>query len=110
MASQGTRDLEARTSSGISASGMRLRNIRLTAPVTALKAKRMANCHGRGSPARQAAAIRKVTKLPEFWTAASRARYFPRKPGGTSSVIHGNQAQLEMPRERLKQNSSINIS
>ena len=69
----------------------------------------MANCQERGSPARQAAAMRNVMKLARFWTAASRARYLPRNAAGTSAVIHGSQAQLEMPRERLKPNSSINI-
>ena len=49
-------------------------------------------------------------KLARFWTAASRARYLPRKADGTRAVIHGSQAQLEMPRERLKQNSSISMS
>src|ERR1039457_4379960 len=109
ISSQGTRPLEARVSSGISASGMRLRKVRLTAPIVALKANRMANCQLRGWPARQAAAMRKVMKLARFWTAASRARYLPRNEVGTSAVIHGSQAQLEMPRERLKPNGSINI-
>src|SRR5262249_34962241 len=87
-----------------------LRKVRLTAPMTALKANRMANCHGRGSPARQAAATRKVRKLAKFWTPASRARDLPRRAGGTRAGIQGSQAQLEMPRDRLKQKSSINIS
>src|SRR6266702_3149424 len=91
---------------------MRLRKARLTAPMMALKANRMANCQGRGcgSPVRQAAAIRKVTKLAEFCTPASLTRYLPRRSGGTSAVIQGSQAQLEMPRERLKPNKSISIS
>ena len=80
------------------------------AMMIALKANRLANCHGRGSPARQAPASRKVMKLARFWTAASRARYLPRNGAGTSAVIHGSHAQLEMPRDRLKQNSSISIS
>src|SRR5512140_1812702 len=101
--------------------------------MSALNANRLANCQGRGlaetaarlpwplaargapppglnDPARQAAAIRKVKKLARFCTAWSRAKYFPRKPGGTSAVIHGSQAQLEIPRERLKKNNSISIS
>ena len=49
-------------------------------------------------------------KLARFWTAWSRPRYLPRNGPGTSAVIHGSHAQLEMPRDRLKQNSSISIS
>src|SRR5512133_2243818 len=92
---------------------MRLRKLRLTAPIVALNPKRIANCHGRGAsvapvPPRQAAAKRNVTKLARFCTAASRARYLPRIEGGTRAVIHGSQAQLEMPLERLKPNSNAN--
>src|SRR5262249_29123264 len=66
ISSHGTAPFAARTSSGISASGMRLRKLRLIAPVTALKANKIANCQGCGSPARHAAATRKVTKLARF--------------------------------------------
>src|SRR5437868_3177097 len=110
MSSQGTRPFEMRSSSAISASGMRLRKLKLTAPITALKAKIAANCDERGLPARQAAATMNVTKLPEFCTAASRDKYFPRKVTGTNSVIQGSHAQLEMPRDKLKQNNSTSIS
>src|SRR5262245_56653793 len=109
IASLGTRPFEARASSGISASGMRFKNERLIAPITALKANSSANCQGPGSPARQAADTRKVTKLHEFCVAASIERYFPRKEAGTRIVIQGSQAQLEMPRDRLKQNRSAKI-
>src|SRR5229473_4778142 len=110
MSSQGTGALEARISSGISASGIRLRKDRLTAPVSALNANRTANRHGGGSPARQVAAMRNVVKLPRFWTPASRPRYLPRRAGGTRAVIHGSQAQLEMPRDKLKQKRSTSIN
>ena len=50
-------------------------------------------------------------KLARFWTAGIARRGICRAEGaGTSAVIHGSHAQLEMPRERLKQNSSISIS
>src|SRR4051812_3963512 len=110
MASHGTRVLDPLTDSGMAASGMRLRKLRLIVPIIALKQNKTANCHGLGSPKRQAAAITNVTKLHAFCTAASRARYFPRKLGGTSNVIHGNQAPLEIPRERLKQKSNTIIN
>src|SRR5690348_9562471 len=101
---------------------MRLRKLRLTAPMIALHPNNTANCHGRGSgsagpPApdvrlvfcteatvRQAPARTNVMKLARFCKAWSRERYLPRNPAGTSVVIHGSQAQLEIPRERLKQN------
>src|SRR5205809_1133023 len=101
MASHGTRFFELQISSAMATSGMRLRNERLTAPMAALKPNKRANCHGRVVPARQAAETKKVTKLPELCTPASRARYLPRKAGGTSTVIQGSQALLEMPRETL---------
>src|SRR3954451_13193010 len=88
---------------------MRFRNERLMAPITALKANNMENCQAPGSPARHAAEIRNVTKLHEFCVAASIDKYFPRNDAGTRIVIHGSQAQLEMPRDRLKQNSRANI-
>src|SRR5207247_6174164 len=49
-------------------------------------------------------------KLAKFTQAASRTRYRPRIQAGTSEVIHGSQAQLEMPRERLTAKSNISIS
>src|SRR6476619_1908742 len=88
---------------------MRFRKVRLMAPMTALNAKINANCHAPGSPARHAAATRNVTKLHEFCVAASMERYFPRKVSGTKIVIHGSQALLEMPRERLKQKSKASM-
>src|SRR6266542_437099 len=90
----------------VGTSGMRFRKTRLTAPMMALKVKSTANCRGRVCPARHAAEIKKVTKLATFCTAASRTRYFPRNAAGTSTVIQGSHAQLEMPRDRLKQNNS----
>src|SRR5437016_4285341 len=85
---------------------MRFRKNRLAAPIEALKANSTANCHGRGSSPRQPAAARKQAKLARFTQPASAARYFPRTAAGTSDVIHGSQAQLEIPRERLKAKSS----
>ncbi len=93
-------------------SGMRLRKVRLTAPMTALKAKRTANCHGCGSArARQAAAMRKVMKLARFWTAASRARYLPRnggrdqrgdprQPGATGDAAREVEAEQQHQHQR----------
>src|SRR3954470_19716652 len=107
MASQGTREVEVRTSSGTGVSGMRLRKTRLAAPMSALKAKRMENCQACGSVPRQKAAMTKVMALQKFAHAASRTRYWPRNDCGTSAVIQGSQAQLEIPRERLKQKRSI---
>src|SRR5262245_5912194 len=89
---------------------MRLRKIRLATPIIALNAKSTANCHAAGCSPRQKPDRMKLTKLAKFTQAASRERYRPRIAAGTSEVIHGNQAQLEMPRERLKANSSVNIS
>src|SRR5882724_8703767 len=98
--------MEVRSSSGGSTSGIRFKKTKLAAPIIALKPKRAANCHGSGSPARQSAASRKQPKLARFTHPASRARYFPRTGAGTNEVIHGNQAQLEMPRDRLKAKSN----
>src|SRR5438067_9774442 len=102
MSPHGTRFLEARSSSGGSTSGIRLRKNKLAAPMMALKAKRTLNCQACGPLARQAAASKKQPKLARFTHPASRARYLPRTAAGTSEVIQGSQAQLEMPRERLK--------
>ena len=89
---------------------MRFKKLRLVAPMTALKAKRTANCHGFGSPARQNAASRKQTKLARLTHPASRAKYLPRTGAGTSELIQGSQAQLEIPRDRLKAKSSSSSS
>src|ERR1051326_978901 len=109
MDSHGTRFLDDLISSGIAASGIRFRNARLMAPITPLKANRIANWKGLGSPASVTAATKNVMKLPVFCTPASRERYFPRSVAGTSRVIHGSQAQLEIPREMLKQQSNARI-
>src|ERR1019366_1086920 len=110
ISSHGTRVVEVRISSGMAASGMRLRNTRLAAPISPLKANNMLNCQGCGSSPRQNAAMTNVIKLAELAQAASRTRYRPRNDSGTSAVIHGSHAQLEMLLERLKQNNSINSS
>src|SRR5205809_4609789 len=89
---------------------MRLRNTRLAAPMAPLKAKSAANCQARGSTPRQSAATRKLRKLARFTQPASRDRYCPRTAAGTSDEIHGNQAQLEMPRDRLKPKSKASTS
>src|SRR5688572_21901632 len=110
MASHGTGPFEDRTTSSvISASGIRFKKLKLIAPVTALNANKAANCPGPGLPARQAAASKKVKKLARFWTAPSRDKYLPLKFSGTNAVIQGNHAQLEMPRDKLKQNSSMSM-
>src|SRR5262245_11013653 len=85
---------------------MRFRKKRLAAPASALNANSRENCHGRDEPLSRPAETRKATKHPKFIVAASRTKYLPLKSGGTSSVIQGSQAQLEMPRDRLKQNNS----
>jgi len=38
-----------------------------------------------------------------------RQNIFPTRAGGTSDEIHGSQAQLEIPRDRLNPNSSARI-
>src|SRR4030095_3529413 len=89
---------------------MRLRKMRLATPIIALNAKSTANCHAAGCAPRQKPERMKLTKLAKFTQAASRERYRPRREAGTSEVIQGSQAQLEMPRDRLNANSSVNIS
>src|SRR6266516_630927 len=106
MAPHGTAPLERSAVSPAGPSGIRLRNIRLTAPMAPLKAKSAANCQGRGLAPRHNAEMRKLKQLAEFTRAASRDRYRPRTSAGTSEEIHGNQAQLEMPRDRLNPKSS----
>src|SRR5262245_44117770 len=76
----------------------------------ALNPNKMAKRHCCGFDPRQAAEKTMVRKLPQFTHAASRVRYLPRTASGTRDVIHGSHAQLEMPRERLKQNRNINMS
>jgi len=88
---------------------MRFRKPRLTTPMVALNANNTANCQGRSVWPRQSAESRKDTKLATFTKAASRARYLPRTASGTSEEIHGSQAALEMPRERLKPKSSVSM-
>src|SRR5687767_10849688 len=88
---------------------MRLRKMRLIDPIAALKANRTANCHGAGVCPRHRAERIKLMKLARLTQAASRERYFPRTPSGTREAIQGSQAQLEMPRERLKAKSSMII-
>src|SRR5579871_5755344 len=89
---------------------MRFKKLKLIAPITPLKTNSAENCHACGSSPSVNAATRKVMKLAQFAQAASRNKYFPRNAGGTSPVIHGSHAQLEMPRDRLKQNSSDRTS
>src|SRR5690606_26742842 len=90
--------------------GIRFRKIRLTAPARALKAKRTENCHAAGSFPSSSDAKIMVTKLPQFTQAASIVRNFPRTEAGTREDIHGSQAQLDMPRERLKPNRNRRIN
>ena len=73
---------------------------------TALKANTAVNRQPPGSRPSTPAHSSSATMPAVLMTAASRERYFPRTPSGTSPVIHGSHAQLEMPRDRLKQNSS----
>src|SRR5688572_11534707 len=110
MSSQGTRVVETAGSSGGGTSGICFKKTRLIAPITALKVKSTEYCQGCVFPASVAAETRNVMKLATFWTAASRTRYLPRDSGGTRAVIHGSHAQLEIPRERLKQKSSTSSS
>src|SRR5262245_26230113 len=91
-------------------SGMRFKKLRLIAPIRPLKPKMMANCQFAGCAPKQMAAIIVVTKLPNCTHAASRDTYRPRIVGGTSKVIQGSQALLEMPRERLNAKSNANMS
>jgi hypothetical protein len=106
MARQGTPIFAVISVSGGATSGMRFRNFRLIAPITALKAKMRANCHGREVWPRHAPARRKAAQLATWTHVASRARYLPRTARGTRVVIQGSQAALEMPRERLNPNNN----
>src|SRR5260221_14412038 len=102
--------VDARCSAGVSISGILFRKTRLAAPMQALKANRTVNCQGCGLPARHEAPSKKQPKLARLTHPASRARYLPRIGAGTSEVIQGSQAQLEIPRERLKAKSSRRIN
>src|SRR5204862_197838 len=106
----GTEMAEDRSSAGVSTSGIRFRKTRLTAPMKALKANKAANCQGCGLPARHEAPSKKQPKLARLTHPASRERYLPRIGAGTSEVIQGSHAQLEIPRERLKAKRSRRIS
>ena len=111
IASQGTGSLLLRRdSTGGSTSGMRLRKTRLRPPIAALRMKSAANCHAAGCSPSVNAASTMTRKLARFTHAASRVRYLPRTFSGTSAVIHGSHAQLEMPRERLNAKSSSSTS
>ena len=78
--------------------------------MTALMKNSSENCHGLGDAPRQSAASASVVKFATLTSVASVARNFPRNDSGIKVVIHGSQAALEMPRERLKQNRSSNSS
>src|SRR5262245_47367726 len=89
---------------------MRFKKTRLIEPITALKAKMTANCHGCGAGPSPNAASTLLAKQETFTNAASRDRYRPRMVGGTSEEIHGSQPALEMPRDRLNPNNSARIN
>jgi len=109
MSSQGTGVALFRAgSSGGAASGMAFKCFKLTAPMAALNPKTIANCQEAGLEPRHAAANKSAATLAAFTQTASRAKNLPRKDSGTRVVIHGSQAQLEMPRERLNPKSKNN--
>src|SRR5688500_17566453 len=110
MASQGTGCMDVRISSGTGTSGMRFKKWRLTMPLMPLRKKYAANCHDCGWFPNINAETRNATQLATPMKAWSAARKRPRNWVGTSEEIQGSQAQLEMPRRRLKMKSRKRIS
>src|SRR5688500_1164949 len=101
--------VELRPSSCDSTSGILFRKTRLIKPMIPLNAKRAANCQAWGVCPRHTADKIKLTKLAKLTQPASRERNFPRMSSGTKEVIQGSQAQLEIPRDRLKAKRNIMI-